>query len=102
MGFLVGGAVRTLGRGDDKSFGYLGATLSVLGCLLGNLLSVCALVAGQEGLSTSAVLAHVCRNPALIPAAMIATFHSLDLLFYGIAVYEGYRLSFRRSGQPSR
>ena len=96
MGLLVGGTVRMLGRGIDKSFGYLGATLTVFGCLLGNLLSVCTLVAGQEGLSTPTVLAHVCRNPDLIPAAMIATFRSLDLLFYGIAVYEGYRFSFRR------
>jgi hypothetical protein len=23
-----------------------------------------------------------------------ATFHPLDLLFYGLAVYEGYKLSF--------
>ncbi len=26
---------------------------------------------------------------------MVATFSPIDLLFYGIAVYEGYRLSFR-------
>jgi hypothetical protein len=96
VGFLVGGTVRTLGRGIDKSFGYLGALLSVFGCLLGNLLSLCAVVAGQEGLSSLTVLAHIGGNPALIPAALIATFHPMDLLFYGIAVYEGYRFSFRR------
>jgi hypothetical protein len=96
VGLLVGVAVRVLGRGIDKSFGYLGATLSIFGCLLGNLLSVCTIVAGQENLSTPAVLAHVFSNPVLIPTALIATFRSMDLLFYGIAVYEGYRLSFRR------
>ncbi|MCX5644813.1 MAG: hypothetical protein NTZ17_09015 [Phycisphaerae bacterium] len=96
VGLLVGGTVRMLGRGIAQSFGYLGVTLTVLGCLLGNLLSVCTLVAGQQGLSTPAVLAHVCRNPVLIPATMIATFRSMDLLFYGIALYEGYRFSFRR------
>jgi len=96
VGLLVGGTVRMLGRGLDRSFGHLGVTLTIFGCLLGNLLSVCTLVAGQQGLSTPAVLAHVCRNPALIPAAMIATFRSMDLLFYGIALYAGYRLSFRR------
>jgi hypothetical protein len=96
MGLLVGAAVRVLGRGIDKSFGYLGAALSIFGCLLGNLLSVCTVVAGRQGLSTPAVLAHVCSNPVLIPAVIIATFHSMDLLFYGIAVYEGYRFSFRR------
>ena len=96
VGLLVGGTVRMLGRGVGKSFGCLGVVLTVLGCLLGNLLSVCALVAGQQGLSTPAVLAYVCRNPVLIPTAMIATFRSTDLPFYGIALYEGYRLSFRR------
>jgi hypothetical protein len=96
VGLLVGGTVQTLGRGSGKPFGCLGAGLTVLGCLLGNLLSVCTLVAGQQGLSTPAVLAHVCRDPALIAAAMIATFHPLDLLFYGIALYEGYHLSLRR------
>jgi len=108
VGLLIGGAVRTMGRGVDKSFGYLGAALSVSSCLLGNLLSVCATVAGQEGLSPANVLVHVCSKPALIPAATIAAFQPLDLLFCGIAVYAGYRLSFRRasnaenSGGPCR
>jgi len=97
VGLLVGGTVRMLGRSSDESFGYLGATLTVLGWLRGNLLSACTLVAGQQGLATPAVMVHVGRHPDLIPAAMIATFHSLDLLFYGIALYEGYRLSFRRA-----
>jgi hypothetical protein len=96
VGLLVGGAVRTLGRGIDRSFGYLGATMSLVGCLLGNLLSVCTIVAGQENLSLVAVLGSVCTKPAVIPAALIATFHPLDLLFYGIALYEGYRFSFRQ------
>ena len=26
---------------------------------------------------------------------MVETFHPMDLLFYGIAIYEGYRFSFR-------
>jgi len=96
VGLLVGGAVRMLGRGIDRSFGYLGATMSILGCLLGSLLSACTIVAGQGGLSLVAVLAHVCAKPALVPAAMIAAFRPLDLLFYGIALYEGYRFSFRQ------
>lgn len=96
VGLLVAGAVRTLGRGIDKSFGHLGATLSVFGCLLGNLLSICMVVASQEGVGPLAVLAHVGGHPAIIPGALIAAFHPLDLLFYGIAVYAGYRFSIRR------
>jgi hypothetical protein len=95
VGFLVGGTVRVLGRGSDKSFGHLGAALSIFGCLLGNLLSVCLFLAAQKGLSPVTVLSYVCSNPVMIPAAIVATFRSLDLLFYGIAIYEGYRLSVR-------
>jgi hypothetical protein len=104
VGFLIGGVVRTLGRGTDKSFGYLGAAMSVFGCLLGNILSICTVVAGQEDLSLVAVVAHVGRHPVLIPGAMLATLHSMDLLFYGVALYGGYRFSFRRmtEAQPSR
>ncbi len=96
VGFLVGGAVRTLGHGIDKSFGHLGATMSVFGCLLGNVLSICAIVAAQKGLALLAVVTYVGSHPNVIPSALIATFHPMDLLFYGLAIYEGYRFSFRR------
>ncbi|OHB68091.1 MAG: hypothetical protein A2Y77_16385 [Planctomycetes bacterium RBG_13_62_9] len=96
VGFLVGGMVRTLGRGIDKSFGYLGAAMAAFGCLLGNLLSLCTVIASQEGVSPFAILAHISSHPVVIPGALIVTFHPMDLLFYGLAVYEGYRLSFRR------
>ena len=94
VGFLVGGAVRLIGKGMGKPFGYLGATLSLLGCLLGNLLGLCAVVGQQEGMSLSLVLLNL--DLAAVPGAMIATFAPMDLLFYGIAVYEGYRFSIRR------
>ncbi len=96
VGFLVGGAVRTLGRGIDKSFGCLGATMSVFGCLLGKLLSFFVIVASQEGLSPLAVITQIGSRPIVIPAALLATFHPMDLLFYALAIYEGYRFSFRR------
>jgi hypothetical protein len=97
VGVLVGGAVRMMGRGGDRSFGYLGAAVSVVGCLLGNLLSVCAVVAAQENLSALSVLTYLCSKPAVIPAAMVATLQPLDLLFWGVGIYAGYRLSFRRT-----
>jgi hypothetical protein len=94
IGFAVGGAIRMLGHGLDKSFGYLGAILSLFGCLLGNFLSICMVIATQEGLSPLMVVTHI--DPAVIPSLLIATFHPLDPLFYGIAMYEGYRFSYRR------
>ncbi|UCD53076.1 MAG: hypothetical protein JSW27_10625 [Phycisphaerales bacterium] len=94
IGALVGGAVRVLGKGITKPFGYVGAALSFVGCLAGNLLSVCAIIAQQEELAFSYVLTHL--NPAAIPELMVAAFHPMDLLFYGLALYAGYRFAFRR------
>jgi hypothetical protein len=99
VGLLVGGAVRTMGRGAGRSFGYLGAAVWILGCLLGNFLSVCAFLAGQENLSPVYVLIYICSTPARIPGAMIGAFHFLDPLFWGAGIYAAYRLSFRRIAQ---
>jgi len=40
------------------------------------------------------VLSHL--NPELAAALLQSGFSPMDLLFYGIAAYEGYRFSFRR------
>ena len=94
VGFLVGYAVRALGKGIDRQFGIAGASLSFLGCVLGNLLAVCIMAAKQEKIPVMDILTQL--TPGLASELMKATFHPMDLLFYGIAVYEGYKLSFRR------
>jgi hypothetical protein len=94
VGFLVGYAVRLSGKGIDKTYGIIGAGLAFIGCALGNLLAICALVAKQENVSLLAILA----NLDLVAAGQILleTFQFMDLLFYGIAIYEGYKFSFRQ------
>jgi hypothetical protein len=99
VGLLVGGAVRLLGRGTDRSCSRLSVALVIFGCLLGNLLSVCLVLAGQKGLAPWTVLSYVCTNPTMVPAAFIAMFRSLDPLFYGLALYAGYRLSLRKTSE---
>jgi hypothetical protein len=94
VGAFVGGTIRVLGKGITKPFGYIGATLSLLGCLAGNLLSICVVIAQQHELSLTYVLTHL--NPAAIPEAMAVASHPMDLLFYGLAIYAGYRFAFRR------
>jgi hypothetical protein len=91
---LVGAVVRTLGRGLDKSFGWLGAGLALFSCILGNYLANCVFVAREVELPVLCVLTHI--RPAAIPGLMIATFRPLDILFYALAIMMGYRLSFRR------
>ncbi|MAE93529.1 MAG: hypothetical protein CL910_02605 [Deltaproteobacteria bacterium] len=94
VGFLVGYAVRVAGKGVSAPFGFVGAGFALLGCALGNLLAVTAMVAEREGLPFLSALGQL--NPEVIAELMVVTFSPMDLLFYGIAIYEGYRLSFRQ------
>ena len=94
VGFLVGLAVRAFGKGIDRVYGLIGGSLALLGCLAGNLLTVCILVAKEEAIPLFDLLGRV--NVGIALELMQVTFSLMDLLFYGLAVYEGYRLSFRK------
>ena len=94
VGLLVGLTVRALGKGIDTIFGIAGAVLALFGCLLGNLLAVVGLVAKHQGVPFFDALSAL--EATTIPGLMGSTFSPVDLLFYGIAVYEGYKLSFRQ------
>jgi hypothetical protein len=95
VGFLVAWAVRTLGKGRDTTFGIIGGVFALLGCLLGNLLSACGFIAAQASEPVVSVTLRVLGNPASIATILQETFQGMDLLFYAIAVYEGYKLSRR-------
>ena len=94
VGFFVGFAMRQFGKGTDQVFGVVGAVLALLGCGLGNLFSACAVLSQQEGVPFFEVLSLL--DLEIISELMAATFSPVDLLFYGIAIYEGYKLSFRQ------
>lgn len=93
VGFLVGYTVRYAGRGLDTIYGVIGALMALAGCILGNLFSLVGFIANDEGLGYFQVLLGI--DYSLVPSAMVAAFNPMDLLFYGIAIYEGYRFSFR-------
>lgn len=92
VGFLVGFTVGHLGKGTTAAYGILGAALSLAGCLIGNVLAMAGFVAKSEGVPFFTVLSQL--NVAAIPSLLVDTFSPIDLLFYAIAVYEGYKLSF--------
>ena len=94
VGLLVGYTVRAAGKGVTNMFGVVSASLSLLGCAVGNLLAVTALAAQHQGMAFWSAVSLL--NPALVQELMVAFFSPIDLLFYGIAVYEGYRLAFRQ------
>jgi hypothetical protein len=93
IGVLVGYALRTFGRGVDTAFGVAGAALAFLGCAAGNLLTGCVVIALSQEVPVSAVLTSL--DGSLASEIMVAMFSPVDLLFYGLATYEGYKLSFR-------
>jgi hypothetical protein len=94
VGVLVGFSLRKFGKGIDKTFGIAGAALALFGCLLGNLLAVCGFVSVQESIPFLQVLGGL--TPSVAAGLLTVTFSPVDVLFYGIAVYEGYKLSFRQ------
>jgi hypothetical protein len=95
VGFLVGLAVRKLGKGLTKPFGIASGALALLGCLFGNFLAMCGLIAQTEAAPFPDVVLSFIQDPQMTAELMKNTFSPMDILFYGIAVYEGYRLSFR-------
>lgn len=94
VGFLVGFAVRTLGKGVSSVFGLVGAACSLLGCAAGNLLAVTAIVAQDQGVAFTDALAQL--DAELVQNLMVAFFSPMDVLFYALALYYGYRLAFRQ------
>ncbi len=93
VGVLVGFAVRQFGKGTGTSFGILGGALALAGCLAGNLLTVCLVLSREKAMSLLEVFSRL--DPGLVVNIMSATFNPMDLLFYGLAVYTGYRFSSR-------
>lgn len=93
IGFVVGHAIRKFGQGVDMSFGIAGGALSLLGCLLGNLLAVVMGIAKQESLQVMDLIGQIDLTIAI--DLMVETFSPMDILFYGLAIYYGYKYAFR-------
>ena len=98
IGFLVGYAVRLFGKGSSPAFQVLGAVLSLLGCLVGNLLAVCIFASQSEDVPLTTILAGM--TPTLAVKLIVETFSGMDLLFYGLAVYEGYKFARLPAAPP--
>lgn len=92
VGYLVGQAMRHVGKGVDKKFGLAGAGLALFGCVLGNILTACIEIAAYEGMGFFELVGSL--EALSIVGILFLTFHPMDLLFYGLAVWTGYKYSF--------
>lgn len=94
VGFLVGYGVALLGKGMSPIFGVIGGVISLVAVMVGNFLVVIGFLAKVYGLPfLEALLAF---DYSMTGELMVETFQLIDLLFYALAIYTGYRYSFRK------
>lgn len=95
LGLLVGLGVRFTSGGAGTVHGLIGGSLALMGCLLGNLLAVLIVVSRELGAPFLDVLFNL--DWGIIIEFMKVTFSPIDLLFYALAVYAGFRFASRRT-----
>lgn len=93
IGAGVGIAMRYSGKGIDQIFGITGGIIAIISCFLGNFFSIIGYAANDEGLGYMEILSMI--DYSLVPSIMMETFSPMDLFFYAIAAYEGYKFAFR-------
>jgi hypothetical protein len=91
IGFIVGYTVKFAGRGNQITFGIIGAVLSLFGCLLGNYFSQIGFASSALHMGFFDTLTMI--QPSLVLGAMKDEFAFMDIVFYGIAGYEGFKFS---------
>jgi len=99
VGFLVGWAVRLAGKGTGTAFRVVGAALSLGGCVAGNLLTGCVIAARHLNVPMTALVAGL--TPVVALDMLSAMFSPMDLLFYALAVYQGYRFSIEATAEAT-
>jgi hypothetical protein len=94
IGLLVGFAVRHTGKGIQQSFGIVAAVISLVGCMLGNVLTISYFVSLNEGMAFMDVVGQL--DLRIITDMLAATFEAVDVVFYALAAYFGYKYAFRQ------
>ena len=94
VGYLAGFGVKTMGKGIDRPFQYLGGALSLAGCMVGNLAVIIIMVSGEIGLPVAELVSRL--TPSIVFEIYKDTFDFMDLLFYALAISVGYSTSLRK------
>ena len=101
VGFVVGISMQMAGKGKTPIYGVFGAAFSLLACVIGNLFAICFFTANapefaEEGYTTMELFLGCLMNPLIALDVLTETFTPMDFLFYGLALYLGYKTSFSR------
>jgi len=95
VGFLAGFGMRALSGGLVRSEGIIAGAVALLGCVLGNLLTGVVVIAQHEHYPMWAVALAVFTHAGFAGDILSNGFNVMDLLFYAIAVYAGYRTALK-------
>jgi hypothetical protein len=95
VGLLVGWAVQRTGRSGAMALGILGALLACAGCVLGDLLSAAGFLSQEQHVALSGAVGLVLTNPSLDVRILSESFNGIQIVFYAIAIYEGYKFARR-------
>ncbi|RXG15315.1 hypothetical protein DSM03_102455 [Leeuwenhoekiella aestuarii] len=93
IGAGVGYTIRLVGKGVSQIFGFWGGAIAFVSVVLGNIFSIMGVIANAQDISLLETMLYL--DYTYLPELMSETFSPIDLLFYGIAIYEGYKFSFR-------
>ena len=97
IGAAVGMTIRFVGRGIDQIFGVWGAIIAGISVFLGNIFSILGFVSKYQDINFFDTILYF--DYSLLPNIFGESFNFMDLVFYGIAIYEGFRFSFRQITQ---
>jgi hypothetical protein len=95
VGLLAGYGMRLVSGGFTRTEGIVAGVVALLGCVLGNLLTGVVVIAQHEHYPMWAVAFAVFTHADFAGDLLAHGFDWMDVLFYGIAVYAGYRTAFR-------
>jgi len=93
IGALVGFAIRLAGHGGSALYGVLGAVLTLVGCLGGEILTV--LYTASSPQQSMLDLARTTDYVSLIQI-IFTKMDPIGYLIYGIGIFEGYKLSIKK------
>jgi hypothetical protein len=92
IGLLVGKAVEHFGGGDAR-LPIPAAIIALLGCVIGDMFTDIHFLAQAANVSDGTVANKVLGSPSLGWDLYKAGFEAMDLLFYAIAAYEGFKFA---------
>lgn len=91
VGLIVGVSIRLFGKGNSAVFGIFGAVFALLGCVLGNIFTMFTFYSRELAIPLLEIFTEA-DLPFTIELLKLS-FNPKDIIFYALALYEGYRFS---------